>query len=160
MIEGLERFAIFDGLASDELAAIAKVCKAVKAKRGERIFHAGERAGSLFLVRAGTIELRFNVVHSNAPVEILLESVEGGQVFGWSAATPPYKYTLSAYAAEDSDLLRVDQADLESLCEVNVHLGYTFMKNTARLVGERFHAAQQMLIKEIQHGLKRTDPLA
>lgn len=159
-MQGLDGFAIFQGLGREELDAISSLCRATKVKRGERIFQAGEQASSLFLVCAGKIEIRFKVVCANAVVELLLETITSGEAFGWSAVTPPYKYTLSAYAAEDSDLLQVDQAEIHSLCEANLHLGYTFMKNVGRIIGERFQAGQQMLIKEIQDGLKRKDPLA
>lgn len=160
MIEGLERFGIFQGLAREELDAITKLCKLAKVKKGEQIFQAGEHASSLFLVCAGKIELRFKVLYYNATAEIRLDSKAEGEVFGWSAVIPPYKYTLSAYAAEDSNLLQIDQADIQSSCEANAHLGYIFMRNTARVIGERFQIAQEMLVKEIQDGLKHKDPLA
>lgn len=160
MIQELERFAVFQGLAPEELDAISKLCRTATVKEGERIFQAGEPASSLFLVCAGKIELRFKVVYSNAVVELVLETITGGQAVGWSALAPPHKYTLSAYAAEDCDLMQVDQAEISRLCEANLHLGYTFMKNIARIIGERVHAGQQLLVREIQDGLKRKDPLA
>lgn len=160
MIEGLERFEVFQGLRAEELEPIAKLCTVTKLKRGDGVFQAGEHADALFLVRAGTIELRFEASHSNATVEIPLEITMRGEIFGWSAVTSPYKYTLSAYATEDSELVRIKHADLRSLCEANSHLGYIFMKNIARVIGKRFQIAQQMLVKEIQDGLKQKDPLA
>lgn len=160
MIEGLERFSIFQGLAAEELHAIRKLCQLAKVKKGEKIFQAGEPATALFLVSAGKIELRFKLSYYNARVEIPLETKVQGESFGWSAVTHPYKYTLSAYAAEDSELWQVKRADIESLCEANHHLGYLFMKNTTRIIGQRFHILQEALAKEIQDGLKRKDPLA
>lgn len=160
MIQNLERFAILRGLGPEELDAISKLCRTAKFNQGDRIFEAGEQASSLFLVYAGKIELRFKVVYLNAAVELVLETITGGQTIGWSALAPPHKYTLSAYAAEDCDLMRVDQAEIHRLCETNLHLGYVFMKNVARIIGERFHAGQLLLVKEIQDGLKRKDPLA
>ena len=160
MIAALEKFAIFQGLAPEELDVIAKLCKLTKVKKGEQVFQAGEHARSLFLVSTGKIELRFKVVYSNATVEILLDSKTGGEFFGWSALIPPYKYTLSAYAAEESDLLQIDQADIDYSCEGNTHLGYKLVKNIARVIGQRFQIAEQMLVNEIQNGLRHKDPLA
>lgn len=160
MIEGLERFSIFQGLTEEELAALRKLCQVGRVKKGELIFQAGEPATSLFLVGAGKVELHFKVTYYNATVEISLETKVPGEFFGWSAVTHPYRYTLSAYAAEDSELLQIKRADIESLCEANNHLGYIFMKNTTRIIGQRFHTVQEALAKEIQEGLKRKDSLA
>ncbi|OFV83711.1 MAG: hypothetical protein A3D93_00510 [Acidobacteria bacterium RIFCSPHIGHO2_12_FULL_67_30] len=160
MIEGLEKFSIFQGLEPQELDVIAKLCKRSKLTKGETIFQIGEPAHSLFLVCGGKIELRFNVTSHNATAEIPLDIKVPGDAFGWSAIIPPYKYTLSAYATEDSDLLQIDRDDIQSFCEANTHLGYKFMKNTARVIGERFEASQEMLVKEIQHSLKHNDSLA
>jgi CRP-like cAMP-binding protein len=160
MRERLERFSIFRGLAPEELEAIRALCMSAKFKKGAQIFQVDEEANSLFLVCAGEIELRFNVVCYNATVEILLERKGPGEILGWSAVTYPYKYKLSAYAAEDSELLSIKQASIESLCEANNHLGYQFMKNTARIIAQRFQLAQEALTKEIQDGLRRKDSLA
>ena len=160
MIEGLERFGIFQGLAAHELDAITKLCKIAQVKKGDQIFQASEQATTLFLVCAGKVELRFKVSYYNAAVEILLETKVKGESFGWSAVTHPYRYTLSAYAVEDSELLQIKRADIERLCEVNNHLGYLFMKNTTRIIGQRFQLLQEAFVKEIQEGLKSKDPLA
>lgn len=160
MIEALEKFAIFQGLAPEELGAIAKLCKTAKVQKGDQIFQAGEHGRSLFLVCTGKIELRFKVMYSNATSEILLDRKAGGEFFGWSALIPPYKYTLSAYAVEESDLLQIDQADIERSCEANAHLGYKLVRNIARVIGQRFQIAEQMLVNEIQDGLRHKDPLA
>lgn len=160
MIAGLERFGVFQGLAGDELLAVSKLCQAAKVKKGDKVFQAGDRATALFLVSAGKIELRFKLSYYNATVEIPLEIKVAGDSFGWSAVTHPYRYTLSAYAVEDSELLQIQRADIESLCEANHHLGYLFMRNTTRIIGERFHRLQEALAREIQEGLKRKDALA
>ena len=160
VIEGLERFGIFQDLPPAELQAIAKLCQIAKVKKGEQVFQAGDEATSLFLVRAGKIELRFKVSYYNAAVEIPLESKTEGESFGWSAVTHPYRYTLAAYAVEDSELLQIKRTEIGSLCEANRQLGYLFMKNITRIIGQRFHLLQEALAKEIQEGLKRKDPLA
>lgn len=160
MIEALGEFRIFQSLEPEELDAIAKLCKTAQVKRGEQIFQAGEPARSLFLVWTGKIELRFKVVYSNAAVEIPLDSKAAGEFFGWSALIPPYRYTLSAYVVEESELLRIDQADIQRSCEANTHLGYKLMKNIAQVIGQRFQIAEQMLVKEVQDGLRHKDPLA
>ncbi|MBI4478793.1 MAG: Crp/Fnr family transcriptional regulator [Acidobacteria bacterium] len=108
-------------------------------------------------MRSGRIELRFLVVYFNGLVEIPLEWMGAGGVCGWSAMIPPHSYTLTACATEDSTLLQINQTELEELCETNTRLGYILMKNIARIIGERYELARQILIGEIQRDLKRKE---
>ncbi len=160
MTEQLVRFSIFEGLGPEDLAAIKKLCKTKKFQKGEQIFKEGEQATSLFLVCAGEIELRSRVSYYSATVEIPFEIKVPRAVFGWSAVTHPHKYTLSAYAKEDSEVLQISQADIQHLCETNIRLGYIVMKNTARIIGGRFQTLQAALAKEIQDRLRSKDSLA
>jgi CRP/FNR family transcriptional regulator, cyclic AMP receptor protein len=157
MVEGLQRFTILEGLTPEESDTILQRCQITTARKGEKVFDVGESAHSLFLVRFGRIELRYNVVYFNASVEIPLDIVKAGEVCGWSALIPPNRYTLTAYATEDSELLRIEQTDLQACCEANTRLGYMVMKNITRIVGERYEIARQMLAGEIQRNLEKRE---
>lgn len=160
MLSQLRSFSLFQDLTQDELETVTGICKVTRIEKGVRIFQAGEEARSLFLLSQGEVELRFEVECYNAPVEVLLERKGPGEVLGWSAVTYPYRYTLSAYTREDSELLEIKQADIEKLCGANLHFGYIFMKNTALIIAQRFQLAQQALTKEIQESVKCKDPFA
>ncbi len=155
--DGIERFAVLEGLTPEESDTIVRRCGIITAKKGEKVFEEGKHASSLFLVRSGSIKLRFKVVYFNGVVEIPLESVGAGGVCGWSAMIPPHSYTLTACATEDSELLQIKQTDLQDVCEANAHLGYIVMKNIARIIGERYELARQILVGEIQRDLKRKE---
>jgi CRP-like cAMP-binding protein len=157
MIEGLQRFTILEGLAPEESDTILQRCQITTVRKGEKVFEAGGSAYSLFLVRSGRIELRVKLVYLNASVEVPMDIIRAGGVCGWSALIPPHSYTLSACATEDSELLRIKQTDLQACCEANTRLGYIVMKNIARIVGERYEIARQMLTGEIQSGLKKKE---
>ena len=134
--EGLERFAIFERLRAEELDRIAQRCRIVAVRQGEAIFQAKQDADAVYLVRSGSVELRFRVVYLNGSVEIPLEKVETGELFGWSAVIPPYTYTLTACATKDSELLRIRQADLQECCEDHPRIGYVLMQNIAQIIGK------------------------
>lgn len=160
MIELLKEAKLFEGLLKEELEAIQKLCEACTSKKGSQVFKAGESADYLFVVVEGEIELRFEVVYSNAAVEIPLDKKRKGEAFGWSALIEPHKYTLSAVAAKDCELLRLRGRDIEKLCGESNHLGYVMMNNFAKLIGMRFSVLEKALIAEIQRSLKVKDPLA
>jgi len=160
MFDGLEKFAIFEGLTAEELDAVGQHCEITTAKKGELIFKAGDPAHSLFLVRSGRTEVRFKVVYYAATVEISLDTIGAGEVCGWSAMIPPYSYTLTAYALDDAEFVQIKHTDLLDCCEGNTRLGYIVMKNIARIIGERYESARRILVGEVQSGLRQKDPLA
>ncbi len=143
--EKLERFAIFEGLTPEETDMIAQRCQIITVRQGEKVFEAGKDAHSLFLVCSGLIELRFKLMYFNGLVELPFESIGAGKECGWSAMVPPYIYSLTACATEDSELFQIKQTDLQDLCETNARLGYVVMKNIAQIVVERYEITWKML---------------
>ena len=160
MIEGLERLTIFEGLTRDQLHTVGERCEITTVKRGETVFRAGEPAQYLLFVRSGRVELRFQVMYAGTPNECALDIITADGACGWSAMIPPHKYTLTACAVEDSELLRIRQTDLQHCCDADPRMGFVVMGNIARPVGERYELARQSLVREIQNNLKLRDPLA
>ena len=160
MIELLKKFDIFKGMDDDELQKIAEACKVEEFKKGAGVFKAQDPAESLFLVNKGKIELRFKVTYHSVSTEISLDKVSEGDAFGWSALTHPFRYTLSAFVAEDSELVQIKESDIKRICQDNNHLGYILMKNIAKVIGQRFSTIQGILIQEIQQSLKKKESLS
>lgn len=160
MIELLKKFKIFDGMTEGELQEIAEACQVKKFQKGACVFKAQEPAESLFLVNKGKIELRFRVSYHNVSTEISLDKVSESEAFGWSALTHPFRYTLSAFVAEDSELVEIKESDIKRICQNNKHLGYILMNNIAKIIGQRFSTMQRILIQEIQQSLKKKESLS
>jgi len=159
MLELLKQSRIFEGLGEDELQKITDISRVAKFKKDEKIFRIGDAAEHLFIVKEGEIELHFQVTYQNLSHEVCLERKSRGEPLGWSALTEPYKYTLSAHSATDSELLQMGHRELMDLCEADNHLGYVLMRNIARLIARRFILTQEKLIREIQQALKKKDTL-
>jgi CRP-like cAMP-binding protein len=160
MVEGLERLTIFEGLTQDQLQTVGERCEITTVKRGETVFRAGEPAQHLLFVRSGKVELRFQVVYAGTAGEYPLDRVRVNGACGWSAMIPPHVYTLTAYAVEDSELVRIKQTDLQYCCDADPRMGYVVMGNIARTIGARYELARQSLVEEMQRGFKQRDPLA
>ncbi|MFQ5604664.1 MAG: Crp/Fnr family transcriptional regulator [bacterium] len=154
MIDLLQQARVFEDLNTQEIAEVAKISHKVTFKNGERILEAETPARYLFIVGEGLVELRFKVTLLGGTVEITIDQKFNGTSFGWSALTEPYRYTLSALAMRDTELIRIKANDIKRLCEQNNHLGFVVMKNIALIIGERFGTIQNALIAEIQQNLK------
>jgi CRP-like cAMP-binding protein len=159
MLDQLKQSRIFEGLSEDELQKITEISQVAKFKKGVKIFEIGDAAEHLFIVKEGEVELRFQVTYQNISHDVCMERKCRGEPLGWSALTEPYKYTLSAHSATDSELLQMGHNELIELCESNNHLGYVLMRNIARLIARRFMLTQEKLIREIQQSLKKKDSL-
>lgn len=153
MIDVLKDCRVFKGCSSEELAAITKICERVTYDSGERIFEAGQPAAYLYIVTAGSVELRFKVTHYHAATEVALNREVQGNAFGWSALVEPFTYTLSAEVTQNSGLVRIKANDIKRLCTDNNHLGHTVMRNIAEIIGERFVAVRKVLIDLVQQNL-------
>jgi signal-transduction protein with cAMP-binding, CBS, and nucleotidyltransferase domain len=159
MIELLKKFNAFGGMEDRELQEIARACRVREFSKGAQVFQAGDPAESLFLVNRGKVVLRFKVTYHAVSTEISLDKVSQGDAFGWSALTHPFRYTLSAYVTEDSELVELKEGDIKRICQDNTHLGYTLMNNIAKIIGQRFSSIQAILIQEIQQDLKKKESL-
>ena len=160
MIHLLKKFNLFEGTGEKDLQEIAEICRLQQFKKGACVFKAGDPAESLFMVNKGKIELRFKVSYHNVSTEIALDRLSEGEAFGWSALTHPFRYTLSAFATEDSELVQMRESDIKRICEDNYHLGYILMQNIAKIIGQRFSTIQAVLIQEIQRDLKKKESLS
>lgn len=159
MLQILQECKLFKECTKRELNTIADICQEVTFGKGESVFEAKSTGEYLYIISEGVIELRFRVNFYNASQELALERKTRGEVFGWSAITKPNLYTLSAFALQNSDLLRLKGNDINELCSKNNHLGYILMRNIAEVIGERFQIVQTMLINEIQQNLRQKELL-
>ena len=157
MLDLLKEVRVCKGCTDAELQEIAKICERVTFRNGERVFEAKHPAEYLYVVGTGLIDLRFDVTHYLASSEITLGQIDKGGIFGWSTFAYPYLYTVSAIAVRDSELLRIKQNDLTQVCTSNSHLGYGIMSKIAQTISERFAVIQEMLINEVQHGLRKNE---
>ena len=157
MIDLLKECRVFKECSDQELAQAAKICQKVSFKNGEPIFEADSSAEYLYVVGTGAVELRFKVTQYQASTGIALDRKFKGDVFGWSALTEPYIYTLSALAMQDCELVNLKANDMKGLCNKNNHMGYVLMKNISEIIGERFASIQRILIDVIQQNLKEKE---
>jgi uncharacterized membrane protein len=104
-----ENIPLFELLDEDGRQALADVVDEVKLKPGEVLFQAGEPGDSLFVVRAGEIEL---YIKDNVGQKIVLNNAGEGDMFGELSMLDSGPRTATALAVADSELLVLDREDL------------------------------------------------
>lgn len=108
-LEGVELFRALDDA---ERRALAATMQSRPVQGGQRLFDEGEAGKSLFLVRAGRVEL---YVRDRAGQEIVLSSVGPGEVFGELSLLDGQPRTAAARIVEEGELVELDRDSLVSL---------------------------------------------
>ncbi len=111
LLDDLDFFSLLD---LNDRSLLAEVVDLVKLNQGETLFRAGQPGESLFVVRAGDIELS---IQDNAGQKIILTNANRGDIFGEIALLDQGNRTATAVALVESELIELDRGDLLLLFE-------------------------------------------
>ncbi len=144
----LSQFSLFNGLPEPLLKQIAEIGVQTSAKKGEFVFHEGEKADKLHFLLDGSVALRVKLTSRPESVAVSFVSTPF-QSFGWSGIVPPFHYTSSAECDEDSNLLIIPAQPFMKLMEENPQAGFQVMKRIAEIIADRLRNSRQALLKTI-----------
>ena len=142
-LEGiLSRHPFFDGL-DPRYIELAVGCAAnVRFNAGEVIFREGEEANNFYLIREGKIALE---VFSPGHGSLTVQTLDDGEILGWSWLIPPYHWRFDARAAEVTRAIAFDGKCLRDKCEQDHDMGYELLKRIASILGERLDSTRFQL---------------
>ncbi len=133
----------FKGLKHEYLQLITGCASNVRFDAGTYIFREGEEASQFFLIREGKIALEiFAAQHG----PITIETIESGEVLGWSWIFPPYRWHFSGRIFEPTRAIALDGKCLRAKGEADHDLGYELMKRVAQIMMERLQATRLRLL--------------
>jgi CRP-like cAMP-binding protein len=134
---------VFAGLSPEHLELIAGCARNVGFEAGGLLFREGDAAETFLLVRRGRVALE---QHTPERGPILIETVEPGEVVGWSWLFDPYRWHLDARAVEDVRAVEFDGACLRGKCEDDKELGYELMSRFAQVIIDRLQHTRLRLL--------------
>lgn len=102
----LSHVPLFNGLAHDELARIARGTREIHATKGDILFHKGDPCHGFHLVVYGQVKLGFTSPQGN---EKVVEILGQGQTFGEALMFMDKAYIVFAQALTDSLLLHLSK---------------------------------------------------
>src|SRR5574343_391975 len=103
----LTHIPLFNGLAPEEIARIARGTREIHANKGELLFHKGDPCNGFHLLVYGQIKLAFTSPQGS---EKVVEIISQGQSFGEAIMFMDKPYIVFAQALTDSLLLHVSKA--------------------------------------------------
>jgi CRP-like cAMP-binding protein len=134
---------LFEGLTSDELALIAGCGSNVRFADGDLLFREGDDASTFYLLRHGSVALEMFVP---ARGSVTIETLEAGEVVGWSWLFPPHIWHFDARALSLVRATSFDGACLRGKCETDTRLGYDLMSRFAQVIVDRLQSTRLRLL--------------
>ena len=133
----------FEGLPPADLELIAGCASNVRFREGELLFRDGDNADVFYVLRHGRVALE-TFVPAKGPFTI--ETLEAGEVVGWSWLFPPYRWHFDAHARSLVRATRFDGACLRAKCESDPRLGYELMSRFAQVMIDRLQSTRLRLL--------------
>jgi CRP/FNR family transcriptional regulator, cyclic AMP receptor protein len=139
----LSEHPFFKGLNQEHLAIIVGCASNVRVDAGKMILHEGEEANQFYLIRSGKVSLQL-MTPNKGPVT--LETLDEGEILGWSWLLPPYAWHFDAKALELTRMIALDGKCLRTKCENDHHLGYELLKRFADIMMKRLESTRLQLM--------------
>ncbi len=124
----------FEGLPAEEVELIAGCGSNVRFEAGETVFRQGDPADRFYLIRHGSVAVG-NFVPPRG--EIVIETLDGGELLGWSWLFPPYRSHFDARALTQVRATSFDGACLRDKCAADPAFGYDLLSRFAQMLIER-----------------------
>src|ERR1039457_4250973 len=105
---------LLKGLPPAEAERVLALGRRILLTAGAELFHLGDAAGSLYLVARGRIRLTLPMQVRNQEEDILVEECSSGQTVGWSGLIPPYRFTLTAAAPLETEVIALTREALSA----------------------------------------------
>jgi CRP/FNR family cyclic AMP-dependent transcriptional regulator len=139
----LSEHPFFRGLKEDHLNLIVGCASNVRFDAGKYILREEEDANQFYLIRFGKVALEL-VTPNKGP--IIIETLDQGDILGWSWLIPPYTWHFDARALELTRAIALDGKCLRNKIEADHELGYVVMKRFSELMVQRFQTTRLQLL--------------
>ena len=134
---------VFAGLAAEDLAFIAGCGRNDGFAAEELLARDGDAADTFYLIRQGRVALE---MHTPTQSGLVIETLDPGDIVGWSWLFPPYRWHYDVRAIEPVRAIAFDGACLRGKCEEQKELGYELMLRFAQVMNDRLQHTRFRLL--------------
>lgn len=132
----------FNGLSDAHLKLITSNAKHVQFPEQHFIFREGDPANEFYIIWDGLVSVELWTPGSATTVQ----TVDAGEVLGWSWVSPPYRWHFNAKTLRPTRALVLDGNWLRDKCEEDHDLGYEMLKRFVDLIASRLDATRLQLL--------------
>ena len=131
------------GMDEEHLQTIADCASYVRFEKGQFLFREGEYAGCFYIISKGKVALEL-FAPGRGPITV--ETMDDGDVLGWSWLFEPYRWHFDALAQTDVTAVSFNALCLRGKCDANHDLGYELVKRFSQVIMERLQATRLALM--------------
>lgn len=148
--ELIRRYPIFAGLSLEQITILAEVAEEMTVEADYYFCHEGEELDRFYIVLEGRVGILVDlpVQGVKQPVsrqitgnlktrEVVVSSIQAGEMFAWSALVPPHTATSSAKTLTSSHVVSFDCRELRKKFEEDCRFGYLMEQKAAQLIRQR-----------------------
>ena len=140
--EKLRRYPYFAGVSGESLKAIAVVADEESVPSATTMFSEGDPAKKLYIIVKGQVDIQYTLGSGELRT---VDTLVDGDLLVWSALVDPHKCTTVGTTAQDTQLIAIDAAKLNDLCDADPLLGYRLMSQVSKLLAHRLEGARIQL---------------
>ena len=146
-MENLERFlaehSFFRGLEKPYLETLTGCATNVRFEPDQFIFREGGSADQFYLVRHGKVAIQ---IYSPTRGPLTIETLDAGDVLGWSWIVSPYTWHFDAQALELVRAIALDGKCLRMKCENDPKLGFELLRRFSTIIAQRVESTRLQLL--------------
>lgn len=143
MEEVLGSHPFFAGLNVGAIRLIAGCASNVHFAEGEFLFEEGHEANQFWVIRRGRVAMQLESPGRGA---IVTDTMDEGEVVGWSWLVPPYRFFADGRAVTPVSATALDGACLRGKCEADPELGYQLLKRVTSVMYQRLQSTRIRLL--------------
>ena len=138
----------FREMRQEHLELIAGCAQNQTFEEGAYLMREGDPADSFYVIRYGRVALEIPVPSRGA---LTVETIEDGDLVGWSWLVPPFRTSLDARALTNTHTVAFDGACLRGKADQDPELGYELMRRFISVIVERLQATRVQLLDVYGH---------
>src|SRR4051812_3618672 len=96
---------LLKGVVPAEAEGLLALGERILLTAGAELFHLGDAADRIFLVSRGRVRLTLPMQVRSREQDVLVEERSSGQTVGWSGLIAPHRFTLSATALLETEVI-------------------------------------------------------
>lgn len=143
--EALAEHEFFADLAPEYIDFVAEHAETVHLQPDHVLFREDKAADRFYLLKSGRVTIEIPAISGPA---LDVQTLEPGQILGWSWLIPPYRWSFQARAEEPTELLAFDGDAIRERCEREPAFGYEILKRFSALMSDRLKAARRKMMDE------------
>ena len=143
LVRFLAEHPFFKGLEPKYLKLLVGCASNTRFDAGQVIFRQGEEANQFYLIRHGKVAVE---TYSPERGGLTVQTLDEGDVLGWSWLIEPYCWRFDARALELTRAIALDGKCLRNKCEDDHDLGYELLKRFSFVMAQRLEATRLQLL--------------